>query len=147
MSVLIPESYIEDLSLRLSLYRRAAGLTLQADIESFAAELMDRFGKPPIEVEHLLSVLSIKILCKQAGIARLDVGPKGAVLAFRDNKFQAPEALIAHIAKHAARIKLRADQTLFIASESAADDARIAAARALAAEIAGLIPTESSKAA
>ena len=147
MSVLIPESYIEYLALRLSLYRRAAGLETQPDIESFAAELVDRFGSLPKEVEHLLAVLGIKILCKHAHIARLDVGPKGAVIAFKNNQFQAPEALLAHLNKQSHRMKLRADQTLFVAQETMPDTGRIDHARALAAEIAALLPQPTPKAA
>jgi hypothetical protein len=63
MSVLIPEDYVEDLSLRLSLYRRAAGLATNAELEGFAAELVDRFGVMPQELEHLISVLAIKLIC------------------------------------------------------------------------------------
>ena len=142
MSVLIPDSYIEDLPLRLSLYRRAANLASPRELEEFAAELVDRFGPMPVEVEHLLATLHIKLLAKQAGIARLDVGPKGVVLAFRNNKFVNPPALIDHIAKHTGRIKLRPDQTLFLAAESNSDAERLALANAIAAEIAGLLPKE-----
>ena len=140
MSVLIPESYIEDLPLRLSLYRRAAGLESIAELDSFAAELTDRFGNYPAEVEALLSVLAIKLTAKQAGITRMDAGPKGIVLAFRDAKFAAPEALIGHIAKHGKRIKLRADQTLFLAADLPDDAARLKEAAAVASEIAELLP-------
>lgn len=147
MSVLIPESYIEDLALRLSLYRRAAGLESQAELESFGAELVDRFGMYPVEVEHFLAVLAVKLIAKRACIARMDAGPKGVVLAFRDAKFPAPEALIAHIAKHSKRIKLRADQTLFIAIDLANDAERLAAATDIAQEIAGLLPPALAEAA
>lgn len=147
MSVLIPDSYIEDLSLRLSLYRRAASMGSNAELESFAAELVDRFGPMPIEVEHLLSTLSIKLLCKSAGVVRLDVGPKGAVLAFRNNKFANPPALIDHIAKHAGRIKLRADQTLFLAAESSTEQDRLKIADAVAREVAGLLPAAATESA
>ena len=140
MSVLIPESYIEDLALRLSLYRRAAGLNSQEDLDSFAAELTDRFGNYPIEVEHLLTVLSIKLAAKRAGINRMDAGPKGIVVAFRNASFAAPEALIAHIAKHHQRIKLRADQTLFIAVDLPSEAARLEQAARVAGEIASLLP-------
>lgn len=139
MSVLIPESYIEDLSLRLSLYRRAAGLTSDAELEAFGAELVDRFGPMPTEVEHLLSTLRLKLLCKTASIVRLDVGPKGVVLAFRNNTFANPPALIAHIAKHTARIKLRPDQTLFLAADSTSEVERLAIATATANEINSLL--------
>jgi transcription-repair coupling factor (superfamily II helicase) len=140
MSVLIPESYVEDLPLRLSLYRRAASLSSATELEGFAAELVDRFGQSPIEVEHLIATLHIKILCKKAGIARLDAGPKGVVLALRNNKFANPPALLDHIAKHAGRIKLRADQTLFIAAETHNDAQRLDAARSIALEIMHLLP-------
>ncbi|MFM9890842.1 MAG: transcription-repair coupling factor [Rickettsiales bacterium] len=147
MSVLIPETYVEDLPLRLSLYRRAAGLASVAELESFAAELVDRFGGLPIEVEHLIATLNLKIICKAACIARMDAGPKGVVLAFRDNKFAAPDALIAHIAKHTGRIKLRADQTLFITADNNSEAARLINARAIAGEIANLLPAPASQAA
>ncbi len=139
-SVFIPESYIEDLSLRLSIYRRAAGLQQEADLESFAAELDDRFGEVPPEVEAFLNVIRIKILCKRAGIARLDAGPKGIVLAFRDNKFAAPEKLIAYIAKSPARVKLRGDQTLFVGGDYPSESARMKGAAAIAREIVALLP-------
>ncbi len=147
MSVLIPESYVEDLSLRLSLYRRAAAFSSQADLEGFAAELVDRFGTAPIEVEHFIATLSIKLLCKQAGIARLDIGPKGAVLGFRNNKFENPPALLDHIARNQGRIKLRADQTLFLAADSNADEKRLELALAIAEEIRGLLPESGAEAA
>lgn len=140
MSVLIPESYVEDLPLRLSLYRRAAGLASVGELESFAAELVDRFGALPLEVEHLIATLNLKIICKAAGIARMDAGPKGVVLAFRDNKFASPDALIAHIARQPQRIKLRADQTLFITANNSNETARLSNARAIAGEIAALLP-------
>ena len=139
MSVLIPEDYVEDLSLRLSLYRRAANLASHAELEGFAAELVDRFGAMPQELEHLISVLAIKLICKQAGMVRLDAGPKGIVIAFRANKFAAPEALIGHIAQNPKRIKLRADQTLFIAAETTSDADRLRIANAIANEILALL--------
>ena len=147
MSVLIPESYIEDLSLRLSLYRRAAALDSHEALESFAAELTDRFGTPPTEVEHLLAVLAIKITCKQAGISRIDAGPKGTVLAFKDNRFAAPEALLTHLAKNMNRLKLRADQTLLLQTASANESERLTTARTIANEILSLLPAANEKAA
>jgi transcription-repair coupling factor (superfamily II helicase) len=147
MSVLIPETYVEDLPLRLSLYRRAASLASAADLEGFAAELIDRFGESPIEVQHFIATLHLKLLCKAAGISRLDTGPKGIVIAFRNNKFANPTALIDHIAKHAGRIKLRADQTLFIAAETKNEIERLAKAEAVAREVASLLPVAAPKAA
>ncbi len=125
LSILIPEHYIEDLSLRLSLYRRLSLLQTQDDIDNFAAELTDRFGTYPVEVEHLLSVMALKRLCKQAGIERIDTGPKGAVLTLRENIFAKPEALIGFISRNAATMKIRPDQKIFCQQEYGTDIQRI----------------------
>lgn len=111
-SVLIPESYIEDVDLRISLYRRLSKLDSHEEIESFQVELVDRFGPIPPEVEQLMEVLRVKQLCKRAGIERLDTGPKGAVFSFRNNRFANPEALLQLITLRPKQFKLRPDQKL-----------------------------------
>ena len=68
--VMIPEDYVADLSVRLSLYRRLAEIEDEGEIEAFAAELVDRFGKLPVEVEHLLQVVAIKALCRRANVEK-----------------------------------------------------------------------------
>ena len=93
--VLIPEDYVADLSVRLALYRRLADIEDEQEIEAFGAELVDRFGPLPEEVEHLLKIVAIKSLCRRANVERIETGPKGAVLSFRDNTFANPEGLIA----------------------------------------------------
>ena len=83
-SVLIPEGYVADLSVRLGLYRRLSAHWPE-EIEAFAAELIDRFGPLPQEVENLLEIIAVKQLCRIAGVEQIDAGPKGAVLVFRNN--------------------------------------------------------------
>ncbi len=117
MAVLIPEHYVEDVSLRLSLYRRVSSMNTEDEIESFAAELADRFGKIPEEAESLFTVLKLKQRCKQAGIAKIDTGPKGAVIQFHESAIENPESLIGFIHKHSTRMKLRADHSLFYVAE------------------------------
>jgi transcription-repair coupling factor (superfamily II helicase) len=92
--VLIPEEYVPDLDLRLGLYRRLSGLTTKVELEGFAAELIDRFGPVPKEVNTLLLVVRIKAMCKRAGISRLDGGPKGATVQFHNDKFANPAGLV-----------------------------------------------------
>ncbi len=111
-AVLIPESYVADLSVRLGLYRRIALLVDQAEIDAFAAELVDRFGKLPPEVENLLQVIAIKRLCKAAGVEKVDAGPRGAVIAFRGNAFRKPDRLIDYIRRHPKTLSVRPDQRL-----------------------------------
>jgi transcription-repair coupling factor (superfamily II helicase) len=109
-SVMIPETYVPDLAVRLGLYRRLADLEDQNEIEAAAAELVDRFGKLPEEVETLLKVVAIKALCRRANVDRIEAGAKGAVIAFRDNKFDNPEGLLKWIAMNAPLAKVRPDQ-------------------------------------
>ncbi len=113
-SVLIPEHYIPDLDVRLALYRRLADLEVSNDIDEFAAELIDRFGRYPEEVDHLLEIVEIKILCRRAGVEKVEAGPKGVTLAFRNNEFRNPAGLIAHISQSAEDTKLRPDHRMVI---------------------------------
>ncbi|SFP26137.1 transcription-repair coupling factor [Tranquillimonas alkanivorans] len=92
--VLIPEDYVPDLDVRLGLYRRLSELTTKVELEGFAAELIDRFGKLPKEVNTLLLVVRIKAECKKAGIAKLDAGPKGVTIQFHNDKFANPAGLV-----------------------------------------------------
>jgi transcription-repair coupling factor (superfamily II helicase) len=112
--VLIPEPYVPDLGVRLGLYRRIATLVDQAEIDGFAAELADRFGPVPQEVENLLKIVAVKRLCLDAGVEKLDAGPKGAVVSFRHNNFANPKGLVDFMASQAATIKLRPDHKLVV---------------------------------
>jgi transcription-repair coupling factor (superfamily II helicase) len=113
-AVLIPESYVPDLGARLALYRRIVGLETRGEIDAFAAELADRFGPVPREVNHLLEVIAIKQLCRQAWVARIEGGPKGVAVAFRNNEFPNPERLIAFIADPSNGVVLRPDSSLLL---------------------------------
>src|SRR6266702_2181630 len=112
MPVLIPEAYVVDLGVRLGLYRRIAQLADRREGEAFAAELIDRFGKLPAEVENLLQIIAIKRWCREAGVERVEAGPKGAVIALRGNRFANPAGLVELIQKNAGTLRLRPDQKL-----------------------------------
>ena len=127
--VLIPEAYVADLSVRLGLYRRLAGLTDATEIEGFGAELIDRFGPLPDEVENLFRIVEIKRLCLEAGIEKVDAGPKGAVVTFRENQFANPAGLIDFITTNAGSAKLRPDHKLVYRRDWSAPPDRITGLR------------------
>jgi transcription-repair coupling factor (superfamily II helicase) len=129
--VLIPEDYVPDLAVRLGLYRRLADLENDAEIEAAGAELVDRFGKLPPEVETLLKIVSIKALCRRANVDRIEAGPKGAVIAFRDNKFENAEGLLAWIAASALAAKIRPDQRVVWFADWQDTETRLSGAREL----------------
>ena len=107
--VLIPEDYVADLPVRLNLYRRLADLEDERDIDAFGAEVVDRFGPMPVEVNHLLSLVVVKALCRRANVAKIEAGPKGAVMSFRDDRFANPEGLIAYIRDQGRDARVRPD--------------------------------------
>jgi transcription-repair coupling factor (superfamily II helicase) len=115
--VLIPEDYVADLPVRLGLYRRLSEIEDDREIEAFGAELVDRFGPLPDEVKYLLQIVAIKALCRRANVERIEVGPKGTLLAFRDNVFSNPEGLIAYINKHEAGARVRPDMKVVFFDE------------------------------
>jgi len=117
LPVLIPEDYVRDLPVRLGLYRRIAALANEAEIEAVAAELEDRFGKLPPEVENLLQVVAVKRLCREAGVEKVDAGPKGVVLSFRRNQFRNPGGLVSWVGAQKGLVKLRPDHKLALLRE------------------------------
>ncbi|MDI3306106.1 MAG: transcription-repair coupling factor [Acetobacteraceae bacterium] len=117
LPVLIPEDYVRDLPVRLGLYRRIGALATEAEIEAMAAELADRFGPLPQEVENLLQVVAIKRLCREAGVEKLDAGPKGIVLSFFRNQFRNPGGLVSWVAAQKGLVRLRPDHKLALLRE------------------------------
>jgi transcription-repair coupling factor (superfamily II helicase) len=138
ISVLIPEAYVADLGLRLGLYKRVASMESEDEINSFAAELVDRFGEMPEEVSHLITTLNLKLLCKKAGIERVDTGDKGAVISFHNNAVANPEALLRHIARNPRTLKLRPDQKLVFTHEWKNPQEKIVLVKKLLGEFSGL---------
>jgi transcription-repair coupling factor (superfamily II helicase) len=145
-SVLIPESYVADLQLRLGLYRRLSNIERRADIDAFAAELVDRFGELPPEVRDLFDVMEIKGLCRHAGIAQIDAGPKGAVIAFRRNEFANPQGLVEMMQKSKGAVRLQPDHKLVFKADWDLPEKRLQGVRSLVQRLAQ-IAASGSKAA
>jgi transcription-repair coupling factor (superfamily II helicase) len=137
-AVLIPEHYVPDLNVRLALYRRLSDAEQADEREALAAELIDRFGPLPPEADQLLKVVAIKALCREANVAKIDVGPKGALVSFRGDHFANPAGLVDFVQKHPAAWRLRPDQKLSVKGEWETPKARLAAAERVLADIARL---------
>ncbi|MEK9722948.1 MAG: TRCF domain-containing protein, partial [Rhodospirillaceae bacterium] len=136
LPVAIPEHYVADLSVRMGLYRRLAYLTERDEIDAFGAELIDRFGPLPEEAENLLQVVTLKGQCKRAGIDKIDAGPKGAVVGFRNDDFANPAGLVDFFAKQAGTAKLRPDHKLVYMRSWAEPKDRLEGVRYLVGELA-----------
>ncbi|MBL8674209.1 MAG: transcription-repair coupling factor, partial [Rhodospirillales bacterium] len=138
LPVLIPEAYVADLGVRLALYRRIGTIRDAAEIDSFAAELVDRFGPVPAETENLLRTVELKLLCRAAGVEKIDAGPKGVVFAFRGNVFANPDRLISYIQKRAPLIKVRPDQKIVLFRAWDDDTKRLGGVKTVVGELAKL---------
>lgn len=137
-SVMIPENYVPDLHLRMALYRRLGELDDLREIDGFGAELIDRFGPMPIEVQHLLKVVYIKALCRTANVEKLEAGPKGVVVQFRSKQFPNPAALVGYIAKQGSMAKIRADHSVFLTRDLPTPEKRLAGAAVVMTQLAEL---------
>ena len=145
MPVLIPEDYVSDLPVRLSLYRRLADLETDEGIDNFAAELRDRFGVLPDEVRYLFKVAAIKAYCRRANVEKVDAGPKGAVIAFRDNSFAQPDRLVAFIRQHGKAARVRPDMKVVFFQDWETPEERLTGTTDILRQLAHL--AESKKAA
>ncbi|MBT7943678.1 MAG: DEAD/DEAH box helicase, partial [Alphaproteobacteria bacterium] len=136
MPVMIPDYYIDDLGVRMGLYRRLAWLGEAEEIETFAAEMIDRFGPLPDEVENLLQTVALKKLCRDAGIEKVEAGIKGAVLSFRKNEYANPAGLVEWITGHSGTAKLRPDHKLVFMRDWENPTERMSGVRYLVGELA-----------
>jgi transcription-repair coupling factor (superfamily II helicase) len=141
VSVLIPETYVADLDVRLGLYRRLSALTKKVELEGFAAELIDRFGPLPKEVNTLMLIVRIKAMCKRAGISQLDGGPKGATIRFHNDKFASPKGLVEFIQAQKGMAKVK-DNKIVVGREWKTEADKIKGAFAIAKDLAEKVTEE-----
>jgi transcription-repair coupling factor (superfamily II helicase) len=90
--------------------------------------LIDRFGTLPEETANLLKIVEVKLNCKAASIAKLDIGAKGAVVTFAPGGFPDLQGLLAYIGRLKGSAKLRPDSKLSISRDWPTPEARLTGA-------------------
>lgn len=138
MPVMIPEHYVPDLQLRMQLYRRLGDLNDIRDIDAAGAELIDRFGPLPEEVEALLKVILVKSLCRQANVEKVDAGPKGTVITLRRNEFPNPVGLVKLVSDPGNQVRIKPDQKLVFARNWPTPEQRLKGTAAILSKLAKL---------
>lgn len=123
--ILIPEDYVPDLPLRMALYRRLNDAEDRPALDAFAVEMIDRFGPLPPETANLVQLMEIKANAKLAGIAKLDVGTKGALVSFHGDQFANVPGLIAYVERLKGRARIRPDNKLSISGDWVSTGARL----------------------
>jgi transcription-repair coupling factor (superfamily II helicase) len=142
--VLIPETYVPDLDVRLGLYRRLSGLSTKVELEGFAAELIDRFGTLPREVNTLMLIVRIKAMCKKAGISKLDGGPKGVTIQFHNDKFSSPAGLVDFLGDEGGAAKLK-ENKIVVLRDWKKDGDKIKGAFSIARDLAERVAAEKKR--
>ncbi|NQZ48261.1 MAG: transcription-repair coupling factor, partial [Erythrobacter sp.] len=112
--IMIPEDYVPDLAVRMALYRRLNQAQDKAEIESLAAEMIDRFGDLPDPTKNLIRLIEIKHQAITANIAKIDVGARGTLVTFHQDNFPDGPGLIAYVDRLKGTAKLRPDMKLVI---------------------------------
>jgi transcription-repair coupling factor (superfamily II helicase) len=123
--IMIPETYVPDLDLRMGLYRRLGELEDRNAIDAFAAEMIDRFGALPEETANLMKIVEVKLNCRVAMIAKLEIGPKGALVTFADGGFPGVAGLLGYIDRLKGAAKLRPDSKMALTRNWPDPEARL----------------------
>jgi transcription-repair coupling factor (superfamily II helicase) len=131
-AIMIPDDYVPDLDLRMGLYRRLNEVEDKDGLEAFAAEMIDRFGKLPEPTANLVHLIEAKLAARKACIAKLDVGPKGALVTFFEDRAPNIDGLLAYVDRLKGTAKLRPDMKLVINREWDTPKARLNGALQLA---------------
>jgi len=111
--IYIPDNYIDDLDLRLSIYKRISSVNNNDELSSLIIELRDRFGSLPKQLNNLFSLIEIKILCIEYNIEQLEFSRKGIVIGFYKNNPKNPQKLLDLSINRHSKFTLRPDQKIF----------------------------------
>jgi len=111
--IFIPEDYIDDLDLRLSIYKRISSVNNNHELSSLIIELRDRFGSIPKQLNNLFNLIEIKILCIEYNVNQFEFSRKGIVIGFYKNNPKNPQKLLDLSMNRHSHFILRPDQKLF----------------------------------
>ena len=123
--IMIPENYVPDLAVRMALYRRLNDAEDTREIEELSAEMIDRFGPLPAPTANLVKLIQIKRQAIEANIAKIDVGAKGTLVSFHEDRFPDPAGLIAYAERLQGTIKLRPDSKIAVTRAWGSAEARL----------------------
>ena len=126
----LPDDYVDDVHVRLGLYKRVAAAG-PAELEDLNAELVDRFGELPTPAANLLKVARLKLRARELGVRRLDLGAGGGQVLFEEKNRLDPAVIIRLIQKSGRELRLEGSLKLRVTAQLAAVEKRFAYAQDL----------------
>jgi transcription-repair coupling factor (superfamily II helicase) len=111
---LIPDSYIDDIRVRLGFYRKLSDIESERDLDRIEEEMVDRFGQVPDVVTNLFGLMMIRKMCRDLAVRDISAGPKNVSLAFTDSTPARPEKLIQLAVRSPEKYQVTPDSRLVI---------------------------------
>lgn len=121
----LPETYVDNETQRLELYRRCAVLTEPTALVRLRQEMQDRFGAPPLPTERLLLVIELKLLARQLLLERIEQRGQDVLLTFHPQTPVAPPQLLAWLQATAPRFRLQSEHVVRMPLPRTTADARL----------------------
>jgi len=85
IEALLPEDYVPEVGVRLSLYKRLAGASDEARVTELAIEIEDRFGSLPRSAENLIELMRLKAELRRLRVLSCEASPRAVTLHLRDD--------------------------------------------------------------
>jgi transcription-repair coupling factor (superfamily II helicase) len=127
----VPDSYIPDVSQRLVVYKRLAGIRGMPDLEAISAELVERYGPLPPLVDTLLRLMELRRWFRDLRIVRARRRGEGVVLEFDPRTPVDAGELLAIVQRSKGRVRLLGEASVEVRTEASDHDGLIAELRAL----------------
>jgi transcription-repair coupling factor (superfamily II helicase) len=131
----LPESYVGDVHVRLSLYKRIAAAASDSELDDLNAELHDRFGPLPAAAHSLLRIAKLKLAARALGVRRLDLGPQGGSIWFEERSRIDPATVVSMVQKGSREYRLEGPLKLRVSRQLPAESARFEFAAQLLARL------------
>jgi transcription-repair coupling factor (superfamily II helicase) len=109
---IIPDGYMPDVHQRLFFYKRFAQAATDEELDEVRAEIVDRCGEPPEELDALCEVMALKVRLRALAIRALEAGPGRLVLTLGETAALDPFLLAKHVQSSAGALRLTPDMKL-----------------------------------
>ena len=146
LPALLPEHYVADVHLRLTLYKRIAGAADNQALDDLQAEMIDRFGSLPEAARNLFRVALLRLRARQLGIVKIDAAAAGGYVLFDKGNTVEPQTVIRLVQSQPRTYRLEGPLKLRFAWRADTDSERLARTADLLDALQGAVPADARSA-